>query len=108
MLDPLFTFGEYNEEGVIQIPYDAIMNANADKTQALEVGHPIKIVDENQFEHVGEVTAINVEGNTVTVDFNHPFAGKTIHFSGKILDIREASDSEMDHGHAHHPGHEHH
>ncbi|GGP18176.1 FKBP-type peptidyl-prolyl cis-trans isomerase [Silvimonas iriomotensis] len=45
------------------------------------------------------VTEIN--GNEVTVDANHPFAGMTIRFVGKVTDVREASDEEIAHGHVH-------
>jgi FKBP-type peptidyl-prolyl cis-trans isomerase SlyD len=38
---------------------------------------------------------------TVKMDFNHPLAGHKLHFSGSILDIREASPEEIDHGHVH-------
>ena len=49
-----------------------------------------------------------VDGNTVTVDANHPMAGKSLMFSVKIADIRDASEEEMSHGHVHGPeGHHH-
>jgi len=51
---------------------------------------------------VVEVTKI--EGDTVTVDSNHPLAGVTLGFSGVIEEIREATDSELEHGHIHGPG----
>jgi len=51
---------------------------------------------------------IKVEGDDVTVDMNHPLAGKTITFSIRIEDVREATESEIGHGHAHHSGDQHH
>jgi FKBP-type peptidyl-prolyl cis-trans isomerase SlyD len=94
-------FGRYEKENVIQIPYDSLLEANTDKTQELKIGHPIRVVDENDNEMMGEVTVINQEENQVTVDFNHPYAGMPVHFSGEVLEIRDASESEIDHGHAH-------
>ncbi len=44
---------------------------------------------------------------TVVVDFNHPLAGKTLHFDVTVREVREATAEELEHGHAHGPGHEH-
>lgn len=53
------------------------------------------------------VTAI--EGDSVTVDFNHPLAGVRLHFAVEILSVRDASAEEIAHGHPHGPdGHHHH
>ncbi len=42
-----------------------------------------------------------VIGETVTVDFNHPLAGRTLHFDVTITEVRAASSEELEHGHAH-------
>jgi len=47
------------------------------------------------------VTVIKPGKFMVLVDFNHPFAGKTLTFAVKIVDVREATDEEIAHGHAH-------
>ena len=54
------------------------------------------------------VTVTAVTETTVTVDGNHPLAGKTLHFDVEITDIREASAEELEHGHVHGPGGHHH
>jgi FKBP-type peptidyl-prolyl cis-trans isomerase SlyD len=59
-----------------------------------------------QFEAHGEsgvqiVTVVGVEGETVTVDANHPLAGEELHFDVKVVDIREATAEELEHGHVH-------
>ena len=49
-----------------------------------------------------------VLGDTVTVDFNHPLAGRTLHFDVTVTEVRTASAEELEHGHAHGPeGHGH-
>ena len=49
-----------------------------------------------------------VQGPSVVVDPNHPLADKTLHFEVKVLEVRDASDEEKQHGHAHGPhGHGH-
>lgn len=47
------------------------------------------------------VTVIKADADNVTVDGNHPLAGLTLHFEGKIADVRPATNEELDHGHVH-------
>jgi FKBP-type peptidyl-prolyl cis-trans isomerase SlyD len=57
---------------------------------------------------VGPFNVTAVDGDTITVDFNHKLAGETLEFSVEVVDVRPASDEELSHGHAHGPGgHEH-
>ena len=46
----------------------------------------------------------SVEGDTVTVDGNHPLAGMSLNFDVQITEVREATQEEKDHGHVHGPG----
>jgi FKBP-type peptidyl-prolyl cis-trans isomerase SlyD len=50
------------------------------------------------------VTVHKVGMSTVDVDLNHPMAGKTLHFDVAIKEVRDASEDEIKHGHAHPPG----
>jgi len=44
---------------------------------------------------------VAVEGEEVTVDFNHPLAGKDLDFQVEVVKVREATPEELLHGHAH-------
>lgn len=48
-------------------------------------------------------TVEQVQGEQVMIDGNHPLAGQTLHFDVEVLDIRDATQEEMAHGHAHGP-----
>jgi len=48
-----------------------------------------------------------IKGDKVVVDFNHPLAGKTLHFEVTVREVRAATPEELEHGHVHGPGHEH-
>lgn len=50
------------------------------------------------------VTIKAVEGDEVTVDGNHPLAGQRLNFEVKVVDIRDANEEEIAHGHIHGEG----
>jgi FKBP-type peptidyl-prolyl cis-trans isomerase SlyD len=54
------------------------------------------------------VTVHKVGGKVIDVDLNHPLAGQRLHFLLNIVAVREATASELAHGHAHAEGQEHH
>ena len=54
------------------------------------------------------VTVLKVGGKVVDVDLNHPLAGQRLHFYVDIVEVREATATELAHNHAHADGHDHH
>ncbi|KAF1711524.1 peptidylprolyl isomerase [Pseudoxanthomonas kalamensis DSM 18571] len=54
------------------------------------------------------VTIAKVGMSVVDVDLNHPMAGKDLHFDVEIVEVREASAEELEHGHVHGEGGHHH
>ena len=54
------------------------------------------------------VTVMEVHDEHVVVDGNHPLAGVDLNFTVTIVDVRDASDEEIEHGHVHGPGGHHH
>ena len=48
-----------------------------------------------------QFSVVSIDGDEVTVDFNHQMAGMTLRFSVKVVGIREATRDELAHGHAH-------
>ena len=54
------------------------------------------------------VTVTRVDRDFVTVDGNHPLAGRTLHFSVEVAEVRKATHEEISHGHVHGPGGHHH
>ena len=49
-------------------------------------------------------TVVRVEGESVTLDFNHPLSDVTLHFDVEIVDVRDATPDEIAHGHVHGKG----
>lgn len=54
------------------------------------------------------LTVTDVAEDVVTVDGNHPLAGVQLNFEVKVLEVRDATDEELSHGHVHGPGDHHH
>ncbi|HKI60466.1 MAG TPA: peptidylprolyl isomerase [Mariprofundaceae bacterium] len=52
-------------------------------------------------EAVMVVRITDIDGDSVTVDGNHPLAGQKLHFEVEITDIRDATEEELEHGHVH-------
>lgn len=51
---------------------------------------------------------VEIEDDEVVIDGNHPLAGETLHFDVTVVEVRDATQQEIDHGHAHGAhGHDH-
>lgn len=50
------------------------------------------------------VTVTSADDQNVTIDANHPLAGVTLNFQVEIMDVRDATEEELTHGHVHGPG----
>lgn len=91
---PADGYGEIEKDAYVTIPRDEFP-----AEIPLEVGTEIDVRDED--DEVMTATISEVTKNTVTLDFNHPLAGKTLHFDITILDLRIPTAEELEHGHAH-------
>ena len=54
------------------------------------------------------VTVVAMEGEEVVIDANHELAGMNLNFDVEIVEVRDATAEELDHGHVHGPGGHHH
>ena len=54
-----------------------------------------------------EAFIVSADEDTVHLNFNHPLAGEELHFSVQVLELRQATEEELDHGHVHLEDHEH-
>jgi FKBP-type peptidyl-prolyl cis-trans isomerase SlyD len=71
----------------------------------MEVGTQLELHDQEG--HPVHARIDQVDDEMVRLDFNHPLAGKELHFSVKIAGLRAATDEELEHGHVHEEGHTH-
>jgi len=65
----------------------------------LEIGVELDI--HNDEDETMSATIVDVNKDFVHLDFNHHLAGKTLEFDIRIIDLRSATEEELEHGHAH-------
>jgi FKBP-type peptidyl-prolyl cis-trans isomerase SlyD len=87
-------YGEYDPENIVEVPKAEFP---ADIPQ--EVGIEISVNDEDGEEMTAFIEEISLD--VITLNFNHPLAGKDLNFKVKITGIREATAEELEHGHVH-------
>ncbi len=100
-LSPDEAYGEYNQNAVVDLPLSTFSVDGKIQEELLVVGKVIPMQDQNGNPLNGTVVGVGKE--TVKMDFNHMLAGKSLHFEGKVIDVREASPEELEHGHVHGP-----
>ncbi len=100
------SYGEHTEEAIIDVDKQIFEIDGQIDEELLTIGNQITMQDNEGNPLDGIV--LEVTDSIVKMDFNHPLAGLDLHFSGEILDVREATSDEMAHGHAHGPGGHHH
>jgi FKBP-type peptidyl-prolyl cis-trans isomerase SlyD len=98
---PADGYGEPDAEAFRLVPYDAFP-ADMQVAEGLEV-------ELNDPDQPGQVYAVvsELRDDGVLMDLNHPLAGQTLHFHVKVVAVRPATSTELEHGHVHGPGHEH-
>jgi len=93
-VEPAEGYGEQSDELVQHVPSEMF-----ETEQEISVGMQFHAEATSGQMVVVTVTAIN--DDTVTVDGNHPLAGKPLNFDVKVMEIREATAEELSHGHVH-------
>jgi FKBP-type peptidyl-prolyl cis-trans isomerase SlyD len=100
-LEPEAAYGEY-DEGLVQ----AVPREQFDGVEDVEVGMRFEAETDDGPQ---AVRVIGIEDGDVIVDGNAPYAGMTVRFQVKVLGVRDATSSEIEHGHVHGAdGHEEH
>lgn len=92
-LQPGEAFGEYIPEGVHKLERDIFtINGKFDSEHIFE-GAIITMNDTEDHQFMAKV--VKIEDDGVTIDTNHPFAGKTLNFKGRMIENREATEEEI-------------
>jgi len=84
-------YGEHNPDAVQQVPNDMFGDIKP------EVGMTLMT-------DLGPIRVTEIGQGTVTVDFNHALAGKSLTFNIEVIEVRDATEEEISHKHVHGPG----
>ena len=99
-------YGEFESDAIIDLDKEIFSVDGQIDEEMLAIGSIIPMRD-NQG-HMLQGKVVEVTADAVRMDFNHPMAGKNLHFTGVILEVREATADELSHGHVHGDGGHHH
>jgi FKBP-type peptidyl-prolyl cis-trans isomerase SlyD len=94
VIEPEEAYGAYDPESL-----EIAKKEEFSEEIPLDVGTFLDLRDDE--DDVLSAQVIEEDEDTVTLDFNHPLAGKTLTFEITLTALRTASDEELEHGHAH-------
>lgn len=95
-LSPAEGYGEVNPDMVIDLPKSAFEVNGEVREDLLVPGNTIPML--NSMGGVIPGVVLEVTADSVKMDLNHQMAGKTLHFTGEILTVREATEKELTEG----------
>ncbi len=89
-------YGEVDPDRIIDLPKSAFAVDGEVREDLLVPGNTIPML--NAMGGVIPGVVVEVSEDSVTMDLNHPMAGKTLHFKGEVLTVREATEKELTEG----------
>ncbi len=99
-------YGSFSEEAIVELPLRVFEVDGVLQKDVLVIGNFLTLRD-----HTGQPLRGKVQEVTdahVKMDFNNPLAGQNLFFKGAVVEVREATESELAHGHVHGPDGHHH
>jgi FKBP-type peptidyl-prolyl cis-trans isomerase SlyD len=100
-VEPADAYGEHDAQLIVEVPRSKLPNADE-----LSEGDQFQASGPNGEQLLFRVLEVN--GDQVKLDGNHPLAGEKLVFDVEVMDMRNATPEEMAHGHAHGAGGHHH
>lgn len=92
-LDSEMAYGDKREDMIINVPVSVFETDGKLNEDICRVGNEVPMTDSDGNPLTGVINEIT--DTYVRMDFNHPMAGLNLFFSGKIVEVREATDNEL-------------
>jgi FKBP-type peptidyl-prolyl cis-trans isomerase SlyD len=93
ILNSEIAYGEKREEMIVDVPISVFRTDGKINEDICFVGNEVPMMDTDGNPLNGIINEIN--DNFVIMDFNHPMAGLDLFFSGKIIEVRDATEDEL-------------
>jgi len=100
VIQPVDAYGEFDDQAYMKVP-----RGEFPQDMPVEEGLELSVRDDSGQSRYARIDGI--DGDTVTLNFNHPLAGDELHFNVKVVGLREPTGEELEHGHVHDGGHHH-
>ena len=92
-LSPEEAYGEYEDEKILELPKNVFQVDGEIDEEILFEGNTVPMMDTDGNKLMGSV--IEIKDDVVSMDFNHPLAGETMHFTGNVIEVRDATPEEI-------------
>ena len=100
-VEPKDGYGEKVDDMIQTVPRDKM-------PEGIELQVGMQLQAQTPEGHAQVVTIVGLTNTDVTLDGNHPLAGVALNFAVEVVEVRQATEEELTHGHVHGPGgHEH-
>ena len=86
-------YGEENEDAIVNLPKHIFQVNGKFDEELITPGNSVPMMSSNGQRMEGIV--ISVEDEIVKMDFNHPLAGEDLYFTGEVVDVRDATEEEL-------------
>lgn len=88
-------YGEYDTDAVLTLDKKLFYNGDGEfDDERVAVGRmvPMQTTDG----HIVHAMVVEITADKVTIDLNHPLAGENLHFVGEVLEVRDATEEELE------------
>lgn len=97
VIPPEKAYGPRQDNLLNRVPKDAF-----EGKLEFELGLQFPVQDQQGNQRM--VTIVHIEDDSVVLDANHPLAGEELTFEVKVVEVRDATEEELSHGHSHGEG----
>ena len=86
-------YGELNDDAIVELPKHIFIVDGKFDDEMIAVGNTVPMMSSSGQRLNGQVLDIGEE--VVKMDFNHPLAGEDLYFTGRVMEVRDATEEEL-------------